>query len=96
MHAALRAGKDAAGVNRVSGCKLVQAREKRNRTKSVRECNLGQTRERLNRRQAREGMQVGSGAGKDRTPSSAENDASIVQRGKRRYRHQAQEKMQEA
>ena len=96
MHAALRAGKDATGVNRVRGCKLVQAREKRNRTKSVRECNLGQTRERLNRRQAREGMQVGSGAGKDSTPSSAENDASIVQRGKRRYRHQAQEKMQEA
>ena len=28
MHATLRAGKDAAGVNRVRGCKLVQTREK--------------------------------------------------------------------
>lgn len=29
MHAALRAGKDAAGVNRVRGCELVQVREKK-------------------------------------------------------------------
>ena len=50
MHAALRAGKDAAGVNRVRGCELVQVREK-NRTSVNRErgSKLAQAREKRNR-----------------------------------------------